>query len=146
MAVYEHEAKEMLECLIRAIEHFQRQAELLNENPPKRELSELEFTDGIIEIADEDMMEIANAVEGLANSIRDALGSESRHAEIKELIDNNQQLVNSCIDSYVANLEEMKSSINEVFAPALPKLSSLGREFDLAKKTQKAWWKAEKTK
>ena len=135
----------MLRCLIRAVEHFQRNAEILNESPPTRKPSELEFTDGILEIADDDLTEIANASEGLANSLRDALGSEARHAEIKELVDNNQELVNSCIDSYVANLAEMKTSIENVFAPSVPKLSKMERELELAKETQKTWWRAEKS-
>lgn len=139
--MYQTEAREILECLIRAIRHYQNQADILYEDHPKTEIFDRDFTTGITEIAEEDLLAISKAAEGLANAMEDALGTESRHDEIKQIIDGNQALVNSCVDSYVASLEEIKSSIGEGFAPAIPKLSKLEHESELAKKVQQIWWK-----
>lgn len=139
--MYHTEAKEILECLIRAIRHYQNLADMLYEDHPKTEIFDMDFTSWITEIAEDDLLALSKAAEGLANAIEDALGTNSRHAEIKQIVNGNQELVNSCIDSYIASLEEMKSSIGEVFAPAIPKLSKLEYESEMAKKVYQIWWK-----
>ena len=139
--MYEAESKEIVQALVRAIRHYQSQADMLYENLPKTDFFDTDFTSVITGMAEEDLLAISKSAEGLANSIEDALGSESRHGEIKQIISGNQELVNSCIDSYVASIEEMKSSIGDAFAPAVPRLSQLEHELELARKTQQSWWK-----
>ena len=139
--MYEAQSKEIVQALIRAIRHYQSQADMLYENLPKTDFFDMDFTSGITEMTEEDLLAISKSAEGLANAIEDALGTESRHGEIKQIISGNQELVNSCIDSYVASIEGMKSSIGDAFAPAVPRLSQLEHELELAKKTQQSWWR-----
>jgi|GEM_PF-2430013 len=133
------ETLKMYDLICRSLDQYAVSIENLKKNIENKDNEEWQFDSNILKMTTEDLKTNSENCIHLSNDIKDKKDSYQSHAQLPALISRNKDPIRLSLESYIANLEEIKSKIRHKLGCSDIKLENIETEISFVNKVKQEY-------
>ncbi len=123
------EARKMYDLICRSLDQYADSIKKLKKTIiEKKDVDEWSFNSDTLKMLEGDLKANLDNCEHLSNDIKDKIDSYTNHTQLPSIISSNKDIIRLSLESYITNLEEIKSKIRHKLGCTDIKLENIETE------------------